>query len=107
MTAANERASLPLRDGYSWLQRLHEWHTLREPLEFDQLVGYGENCTPWNMETRIYHHQNSKAHVRTYERGYYLALSDHESCHARREAFCQLYFDGIWIICTCWGNETY
>ena len=73
----NERACIPLRDGYSWLQRLHEWHMLRKPLEFDQLVGYGENCTPWNMETKIYHDANSKAHVRTYERGYYLALSDH------------------------------
>ena len=73
----NERMCLPLRDGNSWLQQLHEWHMLRKPLEFDQLVGYGENCTPWNMETKIYHDANSKAHVRTYERGYYLALSDH------------------------------
>jgi len=73
MTAI-EHACLPLRDGYSWLQRLHEWHMLRKPLEFDQLAGYGES---WSMETKIYHHRNTKAHVSTYERGYYLALSDH------------------------------
>ena len=70
---ANERASLPLREGDGWIQRLRELQLLRKPLTFDQLMGCGSG---WCCETQIYATRD-KTEAYTHERGYYLAMSDH------------------------------